>query len=467
MSQYEELRQQYPVFYYRSWQAEIVDAGLHVTYHFEIPGLAEFRPDWTFPLKAGQELNLQQDGKLRELIFSLGLVELISYWKTACPPSVVVEAGSLTEEQKDWWKEQYYHGLGEFFYTNRIPLDPEGFMTLECAAAQPQEPGVEFSQAQPELKGYLIPVGGGKDSSVTMDLLKEYQDQSYCYMINGRGATMWTAEAAGFGAERIILAKRSLAPEMLDLNRRGYLNGHTPFSAIVAFSSVLAAYLHGLKFVALSNESSANESTVAGSTVNHQYSKSFKFEEDFHRYESTYIDSGVYYFSLLRPWSEYQIAAWFAGLPQYHGLFRSCNVGSKQDIWCGHCSKCLFVYFILSPFLSPEKLEDIFGRNMLEDPDMIPVMDQLIGVVEEKPFECVGSRDEINIAICEAMRQMETAEYELPLLLRHYQETEQYQQYYPVQDNPYHSYYEEENLVPEHLQERLRQVDWSAKRWMR
>ena len=66
---------------------------------------------------------------------------------------------------------------------------------------------------------------------------------------------------------------------MLQLNKEGFLNGHTPFSALVAFSSVIAARMAGLSYIALSNESSANESTVQGSTVNHQYSKSFKFTD--------------------------------------------------------------------------------------------------------------------------------------------------------------------------------------------
>ena len=130
-------------------------------------------------------------------------------------------------------------------------------------------------------------------------------------------------------------------------------------------------------------------------------------------------------------------------------------------------SKCLFVYLILSPFLKPEKMQQIFGRDMLMDPDMVEVMDQLIGMTEEKPFECVGSRDEINTAVCETIRQMEEAGYELPLLYRHYQETELYTQYRDQigSRNPYHGFFEEENLVPEHLQDRLRKVDWSAMSW--
>ena len=121
----------------------------------------------------------------------------------------------------------------------------------------------------------MIPVGGGKDSAVTIELLKNKAD-IYCYIINSRGATNATVEVAQL-AKRTIYAKRTLDKNMLELNKKGYLNGHTPFSAIVAFSSIIAAYLNGLKFIALSNESSANESTIKDSYINHQYSKSYKF----------------------------------------------------------------------------------------------------------------------------------------------------------------------------------------------
>ena len=161
--------------------------------------------------------------------------------------------------------------------------------------------------------------------------------------MNSRGATNATVEVAQL-TKRTIYAKRTLDKNMLELNKKGYLNGHTPFSAIVAFSSIIAAYLNGLKFIALSNESSANESTIKDSYINHQYSKSYEFEKDFRHYESTFINFGVYYFSFLRPINELKIAMIFSRFKKYHPIFKSCNVGSKQDIWCCHCSKCLFVY---------------------------------------------------------------------------------------------------------------------------
>jgi hypothetical protein len=67
------------------------------------------------------------------------------------------------------------------------------------------------------------------------------------------------------------------------------LNGHTPFNALLAFLTYLVAYLGNKKYIVLSNESSANESNVRGLKVNHQYSKSFEFENDFNEYTKKYF----------------------------------------------------------------------------------------------------------------------------------------------------------------------------------
>ena len=40
--------------------------------------------------------------------------------------------------------------------------------------------------------------------------------------------------------DHVIYVKRTLDQNMLELNRQGYLNGHTPFSALVAFSGIMA-----------------------------------------------------------------------------------------------------------------------------------------------------------------------------------------------------------------------------------
>ena len=466
MKQYLSLREQYPRFAYRGYEIEENESCLRLTYRFETVGLSEFAPVWVFPKAEGDCHRWSKDRLMQDMIFSLGMVELVSYWKIACPPTVAVEAGWLNQDQIDWWKDLYFNGLGEFFYVNGIEeADPNHFMNIRCAGRCKERHAAWGAEIDGNGKaagisavnsdslasgGVLVPIGGGKDSAVTLELLRLAGKSIYAYIINPRGATIHTTEVAGLDAAHVISAKRTLDPNMLELNRQGYLNGHTPFSALVAFSGIIAARMHGLSMVALSNESSANESTVQGSTVNHQYSKSFKFEEDFHYYQTTYLKGSAYYFSMLRPLSEFQIARFFAGQKQYHGIFRSCNAGSKTDSWCGHCPKCLFVYLILSPFLKPQEVRDIFGRNMLDDWDMKETLDQLIGIEEEKPFECVGSRDEINTAIVLTIKGLEEAGEVLPCLLSYYKTTDLYQTF-RTRGDQYSSYYDGNNLVPDEL----------------
>ena len=454
---YTSCRKDYPVFYYTNYEIHETASDLAVTYHFEIPGLSSFAPIWCFPKKAEDCTCWSEDPTLLRTIFSLGMVELVSYWKIACPPKVVVQAGIINETQISWWKKLYYQGLGEFFYTNGIEAYPDTFMDLVCEPSADIQKIANVFTAKAEKNvadpaasdcGCLIPVGGGKDSACTIEMLKKSGHPLYTYIINPRGATLSTVKVSGLSENHSIHVKRTLDKNMLELNRQGFLNGHTPFSALVAFSSVITARMYGLKYVALSNESSANESTVAGSTVNHQYSKSFEFEQDFHKYEKDWLGSGVYYFSMLRPLSEFQIAKYFAGATAYHDIFRSCNAGSKQDIWCGHCPKCLFVFLILSPFLSHKRLTEIFGTDMLEDASMEDCFDKLTGLQSEKPFECVGSRHEVNAAICLTIEQMEAAGEPLPLLLKRYKELPLYEANF-AHRHDYDRYYDGEHLLPE------------------
>lgn len=434
MKTYSSLRVAHPTFYYKNYEIDVKNGSIFITYHFEIENLSTFSPCWELPL--GESSVEISDENFQLMVFNLGLAELVSYWKITCSPRVVIECGNLTPKQINWWKKLYYHGLGEFFYLNHINAD-DSFMRIECMG-QPAtvSPSARF------LKGNLIPVGGGKDSNVTLELLSDFKDDNRPYIINPRGATIDSVNVAGYS--NTLCAKRTLDGEMLRLNKEGYLNGHTPFSAIVAFSSIITAYVNNIKYVVLSNESSANESTVAGSTVNHQYSKSFEFERDFNSYEKEFIKSGVYYFSLLRPLSEYQIASYFSKLKNYHSVFKSCNKGSHTNVWCADCPKCLFVYCILSPFLSPDELTEIFGRDMGSDENLIPTLNQLIGnETDEKPFECVGSRDEVNFALCEAVQKWDN----LPLLFDYYKSTPLYESYSKMK-NPYPKFYDRQNLLP-------------------
>jgi hypothetical protein len=94
-------------------------------------------------------------------------------------------------------------------------------------------------------------------------------------------------------------------------------------------------------------------------------------------------------------------------------------VGSKTGTWCGKCPKCLFTFIILSPFLASETLTGIFGRNLLNDPGMEEIFGQLSGISPIKPFECIGTVDEVNLAMDKAIAMYPPGD--IPFLLRAHQ----------------------------------------------
>ncbi len=443
---YEELRKKYTEFYYHGYDTEDLGNAYRFTYHFETKGLSEFEPTMTIPKPV--DIPSHMESKLvKEAAFSLGMVELISYWKIACPKNVIVECNELDDHQIAWWKKLYFHGLGEFFYINHIPLDPEGFMDLTSNGKK-----IDGEEYHAEVKGNLIPVGGGKDSFVSLSLLSEYKKDNCAFIINPVISAVNSAHAAGYvEGKDLIINRRTLDQRMLDLNKQGYLNGHTPFSAMAAFASYLTALIYERKYITLSNEASANESTIKGSTVNHQYSKTFEFEKDFQEYCERYLTNEIKYFSLLRPLSELQIAGLFSRLDDYLSVFRSCNVGSKTGEWCGHCAKCLFVCCMLSAYLNDDKIVEIFQTDMLNDETMKELFEQLTGILDDKPFECVGTRDEVNIAVCMSIRHHEETHQELPLLYSYYKTTKYYDVY---KDRTVDMLsFNEENNLPEQYKE--------------
>ena len=449
MGRYEDLREKFPVFIYDSYNIKEDISEIEISYRFTIPGLVEFTPSWSFPKPEG--FSVKGDLTFERLAFSLGMAEAVSYWKCACPPLLRVKCGELSEEMCRWWKKLWFLGLGEFFYTNGISEDIESFVTIS-----PEGSFVcteETSRAA--LEGCLVPIGGGKDSALTLETLVSAGVKCQCYAINKRCSISATVEAAGLPGKSLITASRHFDRTLIPLNNAGYLNGHTPFSSVVAFSAEITAYIHRLKYIVLSNESSANESTVAGQNVNHQYSKSFEFEQDFHDYEAKYLNTGVYYFSFLRPLVEFQIAKMFVKHRKYLSVFRSCNLGSKvsPDIWCGNCPKCLFVCLILSPFITIKELSGIFGKNMLDEEAMLGYFKELIGRSEHKPFECVGSIDEVNLAVSLAIRRLEAAGEKLPLLFDEYKKLGMYSaDNLDSRNDSFCTYFDEKNLLPDEFQ---------------
>lgn len=418
--EYEQYRKRYKEFYYNKYSITEDKNAIYLEFEFEIPKLAKFNPQLKI-LKKDLKWKDINSKYAQNMVFNIGLIELISYWKSTCSPQVIIKCGYLNENQKQWWKKLYYYGLGELFYINNIHDTIENFMDIECTIQNNQ---LEYDEIDDKSEGYIIPIGGGKDSVVTLETLNIDRQNDYCLIINPKPVTLKCAEIAGLENKNIIEIYRKIDTNLIELNQKGFINGHTPFSAMLAFVSYFVAYLLSKKYIALSNENSANESNVVGEKINHQYSKSYEFECDFEEYATKNLKAPVKYFSFLRPLNELQIAKLFSKHNKYHNTFKSCNVGSKGEhwIWCCNCAKCMFAYIILSPFLYKEKLVKIFGEDLFARKNLLDIFIDLTGNGKTKPFDCVGTYEEVNFAIQQTINNIEEQSEELPYLLKVYKE---------------------------------------------
>ena len=401
-SKFDALRREFSTFTFERQTVKLENGALFLAFDFNLDDRYHFHPTLEIPTRPFFDWDKMTMEQLQVLAFQIGMTELVSYWKIACPKRVVVKPFALDETQKAFWKKLYYNGLGEFLYLNSISVSETDLMEIVTLPIDSKpshiQPRNDMGSCISFEEKVLVPIGGGKDSVVTLECLRN-EMPVIPLIVNPRGATLNCVKTAGYKENEFIVINRTLDPTMLKLNAEGYLNGHTPFSALLAFISILVAFGSHSKYIALSNENSANESTVPGTNINHQYSKSIEFESDFRRYVADNLNDEVQYFSFLRPLSELQIAKLFSQCEAYHPVFRSCNAGSKTDSWCGKCPKCLFTWIILSPFLSREKLTAIFGKDLMADESLRPILEELNGTAAVKPFECVGTVEEVRACL--------------------------------------------------------------------
>jgi len=418
MSNFDQLRQKHPRFIYDSFSYQIEGTNLNIKWFFKLEPDISFTPTLSIPLSAN--LANLQDPTLETVIFNLGMVEMISYWKVSCAPIIEIKPRSLTETEQAWWLKLFTLGLGEFFFTNQIDFTAADLITFEFDHDAQPSPVINTQANQPPQlkKSLLLPLGGGKDSLVSLELLKKTNLDITLFALNPSQAT---SEIISLNSHlKAISATRTIDPKLLELNNLGYLNGHTPFSALAAFVTTLISYLYQLDLIAVSNEESANEpnTTFNGININHQYSKSFEFETDFRDYQNL-MGLPSNYFSLLRPWHELQIAQIFSQLaPRYFPIFKSCNVGQKQNIWCHKCSKCLFAFLMLFPFIDQQVLTTkIFHANLFESESLVETALKLIIKSKTKPFDCVGSYQESKVAFYLSIQKYLKSNQKLPVIL--------------------------------------------------
>ena len=344
---------------------------------------------------------------LERLLRNLSLALGTSYWKMRCAPQIEIRGFALNEKQAAFWNQVYTQGLGEFFFKNQI--DFRGLVEFPSEERIERTAASATSHFAVRDSRCLVPVGGGKDSLVSVELLRERDFDFELFTLSTSRIQEQVMEVVG---KPVVSLKRQIDPRLIELSKTDAVwNGHIPITTVYMFAGLLAAALRGCSYVVFSNEASANEGNVEylGLDINHQWSKSLQAELLIREYIKENITPDIVPFSLLRPLSEIGIVRRFVKCPKYFSVFSSCNrnfvVGSAKPVagrgayWCGSCPKCAFVFALLSAYLPKQTLLDIFGRDLYADAGLVPVYRDLLGRGAMKPFECVGTPEETALAM--------------------------------------------------------------------
>ena len=320
----------------------------------------------------------------------LGLTALVlgvSYFKLLAPFRIESPV-ALTAEERAFVLDVYENGLGEFYARNKL----RRFGKLTIVAKDDSGPAPPAPALQPRV---LLPIGGGKDSLVSVELLEAANVPFTPFAVNPKGPIVSSVDEIGLPP---VYVARVLDKEMIRLGTLpGYYNGHVPSTAINSMIAALASLLFGYDRIVLSNERSASEGNIDfdGREANHQHSKSLDFERMIASVLAHATGGALAYFSLLRPYSEARIAKLFARETKFDRVFSSCNRNFTQmphdgPLWCGECPKCHFVFLIFAPVMDKQRLVTIFEQNVLDKAANEASFRNLTGLAGQKPWECVG-----------------------------------------------------------------------------
>jgi len=361
--------------------------------HYSYDNKLDFTEIYTFDFEFVQYSPEALDQAIQTLFFMAG----VSYYKAFMAPDIQIQKGLVSTADAEFYSHTYQKGLGEFFYVNQI--DPQ--TSIKFPVNAPPENGQPTANSG---HGMLIGLGGGKDSLVSVEILRG-QPRVATWSLGHKKQLTPLVQKVGLPH---FWVDRKWDEKLLSLNAQGAYNGHVPISAILAAAGSVVAILSGYQDVVVSNENSANEPTLnyQGVDINHQYSKSLEFEQSYQAQLSTKFGQSLRYYSLLRPFSELFIAKQFVhtGFEKYKDVFSSCNKAFTHNspgmYWDGTCPKCAFVFLALTPFVGKEQLQQLFsGNNLLKNPQLQATYNQLLGIAGDKPLECVGEIQESRAAM--------------------------------------------------------------------
>ncbi|OGZ62978.1 MAG: UDP-N-acetylmuramoylalanine--D-glutamate ligase [Candidatus Staskawiczbacteria bacterium RIFCSPHIGHO2_02_FULL_34_10] len=339
-----------------------------------------------------------------KLLESLHIMLGISYYKFYCATKFRLPY-NLSKKEADFWNIVYKKGLGEFFYKNKLnPNILPKFSFIKNLKT------TSYNLYQNDR--HLVGVGGGKDSIVSLELLKQGGFDIEGFSVQTNKESRLIDEIINIASIKSLKIQRFLDSKV---HQKHQYDGHIPISAIYAFLGIFTCVLYKYSYFIVSNEHSSSFGNInyKGLNVNHQWSKSFEFEKLFQNYIKEFISPDILYFSLLRSFYEIRIVKMFSKFKKYFSTFSSCNSNfrfneglwptsnAKRNFtgWCGKCAKCVFVFTLLSAYLNKKDLISIFSKNLYKEKELLPLFKDILGFGLMKPFDCVGTFKEAQTAL--------------------------------------------------------------------
>ena len=387
---YKQFRFEKYHFNYDTWQ---------LTLHYSYDGKRHYTEKITFspPENDSAEVNRKVVDALSFYVF---MIAGSSYYKSFVASEMVLVDGTVDYWQADFFNMIYSGGLSQFVYENG--LSPDNIAKLS-GSEQPLGHAIDYDGA-----GALLMQSGGRDSLLSAELMKHKGNEFTSWHMSSTGGYPSVIDEVG---NPVVVSKREIDLDAIkeDLADGG-LNGHVPFSAMYAGFALIQAAICHKNIVIASNESSADQANVSidGYDINHQFSKTFAVEQAIEEYLRRYVSEDIHYGSILRPFNELQIAKLFAihAWPKYRLSYSSCNLANYKQgeegeelTWDGNCPKCANAFLTMTPYVAKDELLEVFaGKNLLRDDELTLTYKQLLGLEDIKPFECVGSFEELQQA---------------------------------------------------------------------
>lgn len=303
------------------------------------------------------------------------------------------------------WKKIFHKVWAQWRYEHDRP-EYEGPTVIGAQEHQPSKAG----RIEPGPVGVLAFCGGGKDSLVTQQLLHRagtaHSTFIYAHSIYGQSARQHALvdrlldKLPPVPRHRQWIYDDFMDSPVTQLHpERGVKSltaAETPSSIFGALPVMLA---HGYTDLALGHEASANVGNLVwdktGEDVNHQWGKSLEAERLLNEYIQEELLENARYYSLLQPIYDVLIFQLLNrdldALPFTH----SCNIDKP---WCKRCPKCAYVWLGYQAHLPREAVDPIFGENLLDLDENQAFYQQMLGLADHTPFECIGQIEETRLA---------------------------------------------------------------------